>query len=113
MFFTRQAFSISIPLITPWDPILDPCGKRVILTSIREIQIKIMYVFYPSNIFHFRSFGCFLGCHSGSLLQKYDPDKCEQNSNKSRLCFLAIRHCPRSLLWLSLGVPSWILAAKV
>ena len=31
----------------------------------------------------------FLGCHSGSLLQKYDPDKCEQNSNKSRLCFFS------------------------
>jgi hypothetical protein len=27
--------------------------------------------------------------------------------------FLPIRHFPFSLLWLSLGIPSWILAAKV
>jgi len=69
--------------------------------------------FYPSDIFHFRSFGCPLGSHPGSLRQKCDPDKCLQNSNKSRLSFLPIRHFSFLLLWLSLGIPSWILAAKV
>ena len=43
--------------------------------------------FYPSDIFHFHSFGCHLGSQLGSLLQKRDPDKCDQNSHKSRLCF--------------------------
>ena len=71
----------------PWDPILDPCGKSVILTSIRKNQMNIVYVFYPSDIFHFRSFGCPLGSHPGSLRQKCDPDKYSQNSNKIRLCF--------------------------
>jgi hypothetical protein len=43
--------------------------------------------FYPSDIFHFRSFGRPLGSHPGSLREKCDPDKYLQNSNEHRLCF--------------------------
>ena len=43
--------------------------------------------FYLADIFHFHSFGCHLGSQLKSLLQKCDPDKCDQNSHKSRLCF--------------------------
>ena len=61
--------------------------------------------FYPSDIFHFHSFGCHLGSQLGSLLQKCDPDRRDQNSHKSRLCFftqqtfpifipLAVTWCP-------------------
>ena len=69
--------------------------------------------FYPWDIFHFHSFGCTLGSPFGSLQQKCDPDRRAQNSHKSRLCFLPIRHFPSSILWLSLGVSIWIVAAKV
>jgi hypothetical protein len=43
--------------------------------------------FYPADSFHFHTFGCHLGSQLGSLWQKCDPDKCDQNSYKSRLCF--------------------------
>jgi len=112
-FFTHQTFSIFAPLVAPWDPILDPCGKSVILTSACKIQIKVVWAFYPSDIFYFCSFGCPLGSHPGSLRQKCDPDKYSQKSNEYRLCFLPIRHFPFPLLRLSLGIPSWVLAAKV
>ena len=112
--------------------------------------------FYPSDIFHFHSFFCHLGSQLGSLLQKRDPDRCDQNSHKNHLCFfsqqtfpifiplavtwcptldpcdksviltgaikihikvvyvfLPIRHFQFSFIWLSLGVPTWILATKV
>jgi hypothetical protein len=112
-FFTHQTFSIFTPSAGPWDTILDPCGKSVILTGARKIQIKSVYVFlpirhfpfsllwsslripswvpagnvwswqvfakfkwtsfmffHPPDIFHFRSFGCPLGSHPGSLRQK-------------------------------------------
>ena len=156
MFFTHQAFPIFIPLAVPWDPNFDPCRKRAILTGALKIHIKIVYVFYLSGDFHFHSFGCPLGFQLGSLRQKCDPDRCAQNSHKSRICFftcqtffifirlsvpwdpnldpcgenvvlagarkihiklvcvlLPIRHFPCSFLWLSLGVPTWILVAKV
>ena len=71
MFFTNQTSSIIIPLVAPWGPNLDPCGKIVILTGARKIHIKVVCVFLP------------------------------------------IRHFQFSFLWLSLGVPTWILAAKV
>ena len=62
-------------------------------------------VFYPSDIFHFHSFCCHLGSQLGSLLQKCDPDRRDQNSHESRLCFfnqqafpifipLAVTWCP-------------------
>ena len=43
--------------------------------------------FYPADIFHFHTFGCHLVSQLGSLRQKCDPDRREQNSHKSRLCF--------------------------
>ena len=43
--------------------------------------------FYPADIFHFHTFGCHLGSQLGSLLQKCDPGRCDENLHKSRLCF--------------------------
>jgi hypothetical protein len=43
--------------------------------------------FYPSNIFHFQSFGCRLVPQLGSLRQKCGPDSYDKNSHESRLCF--------------------------
>ena len=93
-FFTHQTFSIFIRLYVPWDPNLDPCGKSVVLAGAFKIHVKIVYVFYPSDDFHFHSFGCPLGFQLGSLLQKWDPDKCAQNLRKSRLCFFAHQTFP-------------------
>ena len=113
-------------------------------------------IFYAADISHFHFFRCHLVSHLGSLLQKCDPDRRDQNSHESRLCFftqqtfpifiplavtwdpnldpcdksviltgaikihikivygfLPTRHFPFSFIWLSLGVPTWILAAKV
>jgi hypothetical protein len=112
--------------------------------------------FNQADMFHFPSFGCHLVPQLGSSRQKCGPDRCDQNSHKSRLCFftqqtfsifmplivtwgpsldpcgksviltsaikihikvvrvfLHSRHFPFSFLWLSLGVPTWILAAEV
>ena len=112
--------------------------------------------YYPSYISHFHSFGCPLGFQLGSLRQKCDPDRCTQNSHKSRLCFithqtfpifmplavpwganldpccenviltgareihikvvyvfLPIRHFLFSFVCLFLGIPTWILAARM
>ena len=145
-----------VALAVTWGPNLDPYGKSVILASAIKIHIKVVSVFYPADIFHLHSFGCHLGSQLRSLLQKCDPDKCDQNSHKSRLCFFTLqafpifvllavswgpnldpcgksviltgaikihikviyvflgsRHFPFSFLWLSLGVATWILAAKV
>ena len=44
-------------------------------------------IFYPADIFHFHSIGFHLGSQLGSLLQKCDPDRCDQNVHKNRLCF--------------------------
>ena len=112
-FFTHQTFSIFIRLYVPWDPNLDPCGKSVVLAGARQIHLTIVYVFYPSSISHFHSFGCSLGSQLWPLLQKSDPDRCAQNPHKNRLCFLSIGRFSFSFLWASLGVPTWILAAKV
>ena len=87
-FFTHQTFPIFIPLAVLWCPNLDPCGESVILTSARKIHIKVVYFSYPSDIFHFHSFGCPLGSRFRSLQQKRGPDRCAQNSHQSRLCFL-------------------------
>ena len=43
--------------------------------------------FYPADIFHFHSFDCHLGSQLRSLLQKCDPDKCDQNSHKKSFMF--------------------------
>ena len=50
--------------------------------------------FYPADISHFPPFGCHLGSQLGSLRQKCDPDKCYQNSHKSRLCFITQQTFP-------------------
>ena len=155
-FFTQQTFSISILLTVTWGPSSGPRCKSVILTSAIKIHIKVVYVFHPTNISHFHSFGCHLVSHLGSLRQKCDPDRCDQNSHKSCSCFfiqqtfptfisLAVtwgpnldpccksviltgaiklrmkityvffpnRHFPFSFRLLSLGVPTWFVAAKV
>ena len=63
--------------------------------------------FYPTDIFHFHTFGCHLVSQLGSLLQKCDPGRCDQNLHESRLCFftqqtfsmsipLAVTWCPSS-----------------
>ena len=44
-------------------------------------------LFEPASILHFHFFRCHLVSHLGSLLQKCDPDRCDHNSHKSRLCF--------------------------
>ena len=112
--------------------------------------------FHTSDISHFHPFGCPLGSKLGSLRQKCDPDRCTQNSHKSRLCFithqtfpifiplavpwgpnldpcgksviltgarkihikvvyvfLPIRHFLFSFVCMFLGIPTWILAARV
>ena len=46
-------------------------------------------IFYPADICHFLSFDFHLGSQLGSLWQKCDPDRCDQNSYKSRLCFFS------------------------
>ena len=91
-FFANPAFSIFNPLVVPWGRHLDPCSESVILTGARENHIKIVYVFCPSDISRFHSFGCPLGFQLRSLQQKCDPKWFAQNSHKSRLCFLPIIH---------------------
>ena len=155
-FFTQETFLIFIPLAVAWGSNLDSCCRSVILASAIKMHINVVCVFYPTDVFHFHSFGCYLGFQLGSLRQKCDPSRCEQNSHESPLCsfaqqtfpiflplavtwgpnldpcgksvilagaikiyikvvyvFLPSRHFPFSYLWLSLGVPTWILAAKV
>ena len=111
--FNQQTFSIFNLLAVTWSHNLDPCGKSVVLTVTIKIHMKVVYVFYPADSFHFHTFGCHLGSQLGSLRQKCDPDRCEQNLHKSRLCFLPSRHFQFSFLWLPLEVPPWILTAKV
>ena len=113
VFFTHPTCSILVPLVTPWDPILDPCCKSVFLLSIRKIQSKVFYLFTH------RAFPIFY-----PLTFFWDPiiDPCCKSMimgsvSKTQIqiayVFFAIRHFPFSLLRLSLGIPSWILAAKV
>jgi hypothetical protein len=45
MFLADQTFSILAPLVGPWDPIMHPCDKSVILAGSYKIQIKIVYGF--------------------------------------------------------------------
>ena len=112
-FFTQETFLIFIPLAVAWGSNLDSCCRSVILASAIKMHINVVCVFYPTDVFHFHSFGCYLGFQLGSLRQKCDLDRCDPKLHKNRLCFLLSRHFPFSFLWLSLGVPAWILAAKV
>ena len=70
-------------------------------------------LFYPTGILHFHFFGCHFGPRLLSLWQKCDPDRCDQNSHKNRLCFFTQQTFLFSFLWLSLGDPTLILVAKV
>ena len=86
---TPQAFSILIRLAVPWRPILDPCGKSVILTSAREIHITIVCVFsYPSDIVHFHSFGCPLGLNLDPCSQSVIPTSARKINIKIVYVFL-------------------------
>ena len=85
--FAQQTFPNFIPLAVTWDPNFDPCCKSVILAGAGEKYIKVIYVSLPSRHFLFHSFCCHLGSQLWSLLQKCDPDRCDQNSHKSRVCF--------------------------
>ena len=79
-FFAQQTFSIFFPLAVIWSRNLGHCEKSVILASAIKIYIQVVYVyFYPADVFHFHSFGCRMGSQLRSLLQKCDPDKCDQN----------------------------------
>ena len=101
--FAHQTFSILIPLIVPWGPNLDPCGKSVILTSARKMYIKVVYVFFYHQTFSISiPLAVPLVSQLGSLLQKCDADRCEPNSHKSRLCFLALQTFP---IFIPLVVP--------
>ena len=85
-FFTQQAFSIFIPVAVTWGPNLDPYGESVILTGQIKIHRKVDYVFLPNRIFLFSFLWLPLVSQLGLLLQKCDPDKCDQTLHKSRLC---------------------------
>ena len=74
----------------------------MILTGARKIHIKVVYGFYPSDIFQFHSFSCPFGSQLGSLLQKCGPERCSRNSHKSRLCF--VTH-PTFSIFIPLAVP--------
>ena len=113
-FFTQQTFSIFMPLAVTWCPNLDPCGKSVILAGAIKIYIKIVYVFFTQQ-----TFSIFI-----PLAVTWCPslDPCGKSvilagaikiHIKVVYVFLPSRHFPFSYLWLSLGVPTWILAAKV
>ena len=113
-FFTHQAFSIFVLAAVPWGPILDPCCKSMILTSIHKIQITIVYVFLAIRHFRFSLHWSSLGVTSWILAAEvWCWHVFAKFSYTSRLFFLHIRHVPFSFLWLPLGIPSWILAAKV
>ena len=113
-FFTHQTFPSFSPLVVPWGPNLDPCCKSVILRGAREFHIKVVYVFFTHQ-----TFSIFI-----SLVVPWWPNLapcCKSviltGARKIRIkvvyVFLPIRHFPFSSLWLSLGVSTWVLAAKV
>ena len=55
-----------VPLVVPWDPILDPGGKSEALIGPHKIQSKVARVFLLVRHFPFRLFGHPLGSHPGS-----------------------------------------------
>ena len=155
-FFTKQTFSIIIPLVAPWGPNLDPCGKIVILTGARKIHIKVVCVFLPIRHFQFSFLWLSLDVPTWILAARmWSRQVRAKFTSKSFMFFahqtfpifiplvvpcwpildlcsksvlltgarkihikvvyvcLPIRHFPFSFLLLSLGIPIWILAAKV
>ena len=112
-FFEHQTFPIFIPLAVHWRPCLGPCGKTVILVCVCKIHRKNRLCFLPHQ-----TFSIFI-----PMAVLWDPnlDPCGKSviltgARKIRIkivsVFLPIRHFPVSFLWLSLGAPTWILAAK-
>ena len=155
-FFTQRTFSIFYLWLSLEVPTWILTAKVWSWQARSKLTWKPFMFFYPAVISHFRSFGCHLVSQLGSLRQKCDPGRCDQNLHKSRLsfftqqtffifthlavtwgpsldpccksviltgaikiyikvvyAFLPSRHFPFSFLWLSLGVTTWILAAKV
>ena len=155
-FFAQQTFSIVMPLAVTWAPTLIIVRKVWSWEVRSKFTQKSSTIFYPTDIFNFRSFGCHLVSQLRSLLQKCDPGKYYQNSHKSRSCFFAqqklpifiplpvtwspnldpcdksviltgarkihikvvsvfllVRHFPFSFVCLFLGIPTWILAARM
>ena len=113
-FFTQQTFSIFIPLAVTWGPNLAPCCKSVVLAGAIKIYIKIVYVFFTQQTF---SMSIPLAV---TLCPNLDPCcKSVILAGAIKICikvvyvFLPSRHFPFSYILLSLGVPTWILAAKV
>jgi len=113
-FFTQQTFSIFIPLAVTWGPNLDPCGKSVILAGAIKIYIKVVYVFFTQQTF---SIFIPLAATWGPNLDPCGKSVILAGAIKIYIkvvyVFLPSRHFPFSHLWLSLGVPTWIFAAKV
>jgi len=54
-----------VPLVVPWDPILDPGGKNEALIGPHKIQLKVARVFLLVRHFPFLPFGYPLGSHPG------------------------------------------------
>ena len=113
-FITHHTFPIFIPLAVPWGPDLDPCSKSVILMGARKNHIKVVYVFSTHQ-----TFSIFI-----PLVVPWGPhlDPCSKSviltgARKIHIkvvhVFLPISHFPFSFLWLFLGIPIWVLAAKV
>ena len=112
-FFYSTDIFLFVHLIIPWGPNLDPCVKSVILPGARK-KHKKQFMFFPHH-----TFSIFI-----DLLVPWGPylDPCSKSviltgARKFHIqvvyVFLPIIHFPLSFLWLSLGVPTWILVAKV
>ena len=98
----------------PWGANLDPCGKSVILTGARKIHIKVVYVFFTHQTFSiFIPLAVPWGSNLGPCCNNVILTGAREIHIKVVYVFLPIRHFPFSFLWLSFGVPTWILAAKV
>ena len=114
MFSTYQAFSISIPLAVTWGPNLDPCCKSVILAGAIKIYIKVVYVFFTQQTF---SIFMTLAVTWGPNLDPRGKSVILAGAIKIYIKIVYVFFTQRTFsifyLWLSLEVPTWILAAKV
>ena len=113
-FFTHQTFSIFIHFAVTWGPDLDPCCKSVILTSAIKIHIKVVYAFFNQHAFFIFIYFAATWCPTlGPCCRSVILTGVIKIHIKVGYVFLPSRHFPFSFLWLSLGVPTWILATKV
>ena len=114
VFFTHQTFSIFIYFSVTWGTSLDPCCKSVILTSAIKIYIKVVYVFFNQHAFFIFIYFAATWCPTlGPCCKSVILTGAIKIHIKVGYVFLPSRHFPFSFLWLSLGVPTWILATKV